>query len=151
MTNRGKMWQYKFYSFLMYLLPMASLFFVNRKEYASGGNMFGFFGFVIMFLVILSFKNAFLRMIRNKTLLTVSAILLIFSILMQYLGESMILISTVSLIAASMQSIIEVVADVYEVHSWVMVDGVKKRNPAKAISDSQAWREAYGFLGGGTH
>lgn len=148
MTNRGKMWLYKLYSFFAYALPMFGLFFVNRKEYASGGNMFGFFGFVILFFVILSFKNAFLRMIRNKTLLTVSAIVLVFSILMQYLAENMILISTVSLIAASVQSVIEVVADTYEVHSWVEVNGIRKRNPAKAISDKEAWKEAYGFLGG---
>ena len=147
MTNRGKMWLYKLYSFLAYAIPMATLFFINRKEYASGGNMFGFFGFVILFFVILSFKNAFLRMIRNKTLLTVSAIVLIFSVLMQYLADNMILISTVSLVAASIQSIIEVVADTYEVHSWVIVNGVKKRNPDKAITDAQAWREAYGFGG----
>lgn len=147
MTNRGKMWLYKLYSFLSYALPMTGLFFVNRKEYASGGNMFGFFGFVILFFIILSFKNAFLKLIRNKTLLTVSAIVLVFSILMQYLADNMILISTVSLIGASLQSVIEVVADTYEIHSWVEVNGVRRRNPSKAISDREAWKEAYGFGG----
>lgn len=147
MTNRGKMWLYKLYSFLAYAIPMACLFVINREEYSSGGNMFGFFGFVILFFVILSFKNSFLKLIRNKTLLTVSAITLIFSILMQYLADNMILISTVSLISASIQSVVEVVADTYEIHSWVEVNGVRRRNPAKALSDTEAWREAYGFGG----
>lgn len=143
MTNGAKCLLYRFYSFCAYLIPMAVLFLLNKEKYDSDGSMFGFFGYVVLFFVILAFKNAFLNLIRNKTLLTVSAVLFIFSLMMHYLADEMMIITAVSLVGSVLQSIIQVVADVYEQYSKVTVDGITRRNTAPAIPDAQAWREAY--------
>jgi hypothetical protein len=126
---------------------MCGLFIINRDEYRSEGSMFGFFGIVIMVLVVLSFKNAFLKFVKNKTLITVSLILLLFAYFMQYMGDNMILIATVSLFGAILQSGFESVAAVYERYSFKVVDGVRRLNYDAAIPEKQAWRESIGVLG----
>ncbi len=146
MTNRAKCRLYKIYSFLAYCVPMLSLFLVNRDAYRSDGSMFGFFGVVILVLVVLSFKNAFLQFVKNKTLISVSLILLIFAYFMQYVGDNMILIATVSLLGSLLQSGFESVAAVYDRYAYKMMDGVRRMNRAEAIPDKQAWQEALGIL-----
>jgi hypothetical protein len=37
---------------------------------------------------------------------------------------------------------------VYDNSSFVIVDGIKRRNRKKAIPQTLAWAEAYGFVGG---
>ena len=147
MTNRAKCRLYKLYSFLAYCIPMLGLFLINREAYRSEGSMFGFFGVVILVLIVLSFKNAFLQFVKNKTLISVSLILLIFSYFMQYVGENMILISTVSLFGSLLQSGFESVSAVYDRYSYKTVDGVKRLNRSKAISEKQAWQESLGIIG----
>ena len=146
MTNSGKCLLYKVLSFAVYALPMVLLFFLNMGEYASDGSVFGFFGYIILFFVILTFKNTFVELFKTRTLMCVSAVLLVFSVLMQYLADNMILICAVSFIGAVMQSLVSVVADVYDRYSYITIDGIKRRNLAKAIPDKQAWAEAYGFM-----
>ena len=148
MTNRGMCLLYKAYSFVAYALPMMLLFIVNVDAYRTDGSIFGFWGFVILAFIFIAFKSTFINLIKNRTLMTVSGLLLIFSIMMHYLAQEMILISTMSFAGAAMQSFFEGVADVYENHSFVTVDGIKKRNRKKALPQSEAWAEAYGFVGG---
>lgn len=148
MTNRSKSRLYKLYSFLAYSIPMFSLLALNHEAYKSEGSMFGFFGIVIMLLVILSFKNAFLQFVKNKTLISVSLILLVFAYFMQYMGDNMILISTVSLFGAIAQSGFESVSAVYEGYAYRTTDGIKTLNRARAISDKEAWKEAFGITKG---
>ena len=148
MTNRGMCLLYKVYSFIAYALPMVVLFIVNVDAYQTDGSIFGFWGFVILAFIFISFKSTFINLIKNRTLMTVSGLFLIFSIMMQYLAQEMILISTMSFAGAVMQSFFEGVADVYDTHSYILVEGVKRRNRKKALSQSEAWAEAYGFVGG---
>ncbi len=147
MTNRGMCLLYKAYSFIVYTIPMAALFIANADVYKSDGSIFGFWGVVILAFVCLSFKTTFINLIKNRTLMTVSGLFFLFSIIMHYLSSEMILISAVSFFGAVLQSIFEVVADVYNEHSYMLVDGVKKRNRKKAISQKEAWAEAYGLIG----
>lgn len=147
MTNRAKCRLYKLYSFLAYCLPMLGLFAINHEEYRSEGSMFGFFGIMILVLIVLSFKNAFLQFVKNKTLITVSLIMLLFAYFMQYMGENMILIAAVSLVGSVMQSGFESVASVYERYAFKTVDGVRRMNRDAAIPQSQAWKEAIGIIG----
>ena len=148
MTNRGMCLLYKAYSFLAYAMPMVILFIINLDAYKTDGSIFGFWGFVILAFVFIAFKSTFINLIKNRTLMTVSGLFLIFSIMMHYLAQEMILISTMSFAGAIMQSFFEGVADVYENYSFVTVDGVKRRNRKKAIPQALAWSEAYGFVGG---
>lgn len=146
MTNGAKCLLYKFYSFLVYLIPMGILFFINRERYDSDGSFVGFFGYIAIFFVILAYKNAFNNLMKNKTLLTVSAVLFVFSLIMHYLAKEMMLITGVSFVGAIFQSIFQAVADVYENHSKIVIDGVNRRNTNPAIPDADAWREAF-YLG----
>ena len=148
MTNRGMCLLYKAYSFIAYAIPMVILFLANMDAYKTDGSIFGFWGFVILGFVFIAFKGTFINLIKNRTLMTVSGIVLLFAILMQYIAQEMILISMMSFGGAVMQSFLEGVADVYENYSWITVDGVKKRNRKKAIPQAEAWAEAYGFIGG---
>ena len=145
MTNGAKCFLYKCYSFLAYLIPMGILFIINRERYDSDGSMVGFFGYIAIFFVILAYKNSFQNLVKNKTLLTVSAVLFVFSLIMHYLADEMMLITGVSFVGAIFQSVLQAVADVYETHSKIIVDGVQRRNTGPAISDAEAWREAYYF------
>ena len=145
MTNGAKCFLYKCYSFLAYLIPMGILFALNKERYDSDGSVVGFFGYIILFFVILACKNSFSNLVKNKTLLTVSGILFVFSLLMHYLATEMMLITGVSFGGALLQNIFQAVADVYENHSKITVDGAIRKNTAPAISDAEAWREAYFF------
>lgn len=147
MTNRGMSLLYKAYSFIVYVIPMAALFLLNLDAYKTDGSIFGFWGFVILAFVFVAFKNSFLNLIKNRTLITVSGMFLIFAVLMNYLASEMILISSVSFVGAVLQSVIGVVADVYSDHAYITVDGIKRLNGKKALSQKQAWAEAYGFVG----
>ena len=148
MTNRGMCLLYKVYSFIAYAIPMTILFLVNIDAYRSDGSIFGFWGLVIIAFVFIAFKNTFINLVKDRTLVTVSALFLIFSLLMHYLASEMILISMMSFSGALVQSFFDGVADVYNEHSYVLIEGVKRRNRKKAISQKEAWAEAYGFIGG---
>ena len=145
MTNGAKCFLYKCYSFLAYLIPMGILFYFNMEKYDSDGSAVGFFGYVVLIFVVIAGKNSFNNLIKNKTVMTMSVVLFIFSILMHYLADEMMLITGVSFVGAVLQNILQAVADVYEKHSKIIIDGVERRNTSPAISDADAWREAYYF------
>lgn len=76
-----------------------------------------------------------------------SAVLMIFSLMMIYLAEEMLLICAVSLVASILSYFVDVVADVYYANAWIAVNGNTQnlqRNTARALLDREAWRIAYG-------
>ena len=143
MTNGQKAVLYRLYSFLAYLVPMMVLFLINHNKYITEGGAFGFFGYILMIFIVVSFKNTFLDLIKSKTLLTVSAILFLFALLMKYLADEMLIITVFSFIGAALQLLFQMVADVYENHAYVTENGIKRKNRAPALTDAQAWKEAY--------
>ncbi len=143
MTNGQKAVLYRLYSFLAYLLPMAILFLINGEKYITDGCAFGFFGYIVLILVVVSFKNTFVNLIKSKTLLTVSAILFLFALLMKYLADEMLIITVFSFIGAALQLLFQLVADVYEAHAYITENGIKHKNRSRALTDAQAWKEAY--------
>ena len=143
MTNGQKAVLYRLYSFLAYLVPMVILFCINKEKYITDGGAFGFFGYILLIFAVVSFKNTFINLIKSKTLLTVSAILFLFSLLMRYLADEMLIISVFSFFGALLQLLFQLVADVYDAHAFVVDNGIKRKNRAPALSDAQAWREAY--------
>ena len=145
MTNLGKARLYKMYAFLIYAIPMMVLFFANMDEYKSDGSIFGFFGIVILMLVLIAFKNTVLEFVKKRTVLTVSVFVLLFSMLMASFADKMVLIATVSTIGGVFQGIVDVVADTYYNHAYIVKDGIKTRNPEMALTDKEAWAEAYGL------
>lgn len=145
MTNGAKCKLYRAYAFLVYALPMALLFILNHDAYAGKASAFGFWGYIILIFVIAAFKDKFLTFFKNGSLLTISAIFFVIALTMRYLSEEMILISLVSLIGSLLSTFIDVVGDVYEWHSKIIVDGIEQKNMKRAIPDAQAWKEAYSF------
>lgn len=147
MTNYGKCLLYKLYSFLIYAVPMTLLFILNRGAYKTEASIFGFWGYVILGLLIIAFKGAFLEMFKKRTVLSVSAVFFVFSLIMLYMAKEMVLIAGVSLVASILQSFVGIVEDVYARLSWIIAeDGTRRKNPKKALPDKDAWREAYGFI-----
>lgn len=145
MTNGAKCKLYRLYAFLTYALPMALLFILNHEAYAGKASAFGFWGYIILIFVIAAFKDKFLTFFKNGSLLTVSAIVFVIALIMRYLSDELILISLVSLIGALLSTFIDIVGDVYERHSKIIVDGVEQKNRKPAMPDAEAWKEAYSF------
>ena len=145
LTNSGKCKLYRVYAFIAYAIPMAILFFVNYNAYKQEGGVVGFWGFVLLGFVFLAFKEQILSLFKKRMLMSLSGTLFIFAILMQFIADQIILITGVSFAAGLLSSFISVVGDVYAERAYKMVDGEKVKNTAPAISDKQAWLEAYGY------
>lgn len=146
MTNNGKAWLYRFYAFLVYLVPMVVLFAVNYKEYDKDGGAVGFWGIVVVAFVVLAFKNYILNLFKKQPITTVSIGVFVVALIMRNIAGQMLLISAVSAVAALLSSFVSVVADVYVEHSSKIVNAEKIKNHEPGISDKQAWLEAYGYL-----
>ena len=145
LTNSGKCKIYRALSFLVYLIPMTILFIANIDAYSSGGGIFGFWGFIVLALVFVSFKGNILDTIKKQPLLSISGGLFIFSLIMRFLANEMLLITCVSFLASVLSSFVSIVADTYEMMSYKLVDGVKQKNLDKAMSDKKAWAMSYGI------
>lgn len=145
MTNGAKCKLYRAYAFLVYALPMALLFILNHEAYAGKASAIGFWGYIILIFVIAAFKDKFLTLFKNSSLLTISAIFFVIALTMRYLSDEMILIALVSLVGSVLSTFIDIVGDVYERHSKIIVDGVEQKNRKPAIPDKEAWKEAYSF------
>lgn len=147
LTNRGKCLQYRLLAFFVYFIPMAILFAVNIGAYTTDkGKTIGFWGFIIVAFVILTFKNLIIDAFKKRTQITLSVAVLILSVIFKYISEELTLIAVVSLMASVLSSFVEVVADTYDSASYVIKDGVKLKNTATAIPDKQAWAISYGFI-----
>jgi hypothetical protein len=124
---------------------MTILFIANIDTYSSGGGIFGFWGFIVLAFVFISFKQNIIDIFKKQALLSVSGVFFIFSSVMRFLATEMLLITCVSFLASLIASFVSIVADTYELMSYKLVDGVKQKNLDKAIPDKKAWAMAYGF------
>lgn len=141
-TNKGRYLEYKAISFMIYLIPLAILFAVNYGSYIrSAGTSLSFFGYIIIALILIAFKDKFLEFAKKNVVLSVSLVIFIVSIIMQYLAQELMLISGVSLFGAFLSCVVEPVADVYHVRA----EKEKAGDEVEVPTHKNAWRLAYGL------
>jgi hypothetical protein len=146
MRNALRYFEYKALSSVLYCAPLGVLFGFNHEAYISSPSAsFSFFGYVIIMLGVLSFKNNFTEATKKNPVMTVSVVILAVSFIMQYLATQLLLISTVSLGGCVLSAAVEPVADVYFMSAFEMVGERKRLTSSKAISHKNAWRQAFGF------
>lgn len=146
LTNGGMCRLYKFYTFLVYVIPMVVLFIIKKDDYIKDGSRFGFWGIVVLMLCVIMFKNFCVEFFKKQRIMTVSVIIFIIGIFSEYLSSQLILIGLVSVIASAVSMAFSLVADVYEQHAFKTDEaGEKIINKNIAISQKEAWREAYGY------
>ena len=143
MTNKGRYYLYKFISLVIYVLPLLILFACESGHYIkSAGTTLSFFGYILIALILVAFKNKLLEFAKKNTVLTISMILFIISLIMRYLADEMLLISGVSVFGAFLSTIVEPVADVYKKRCDKEAEDGETH---ETISHKNAWRLAYGF------
>lgn len=147
MTNSAKKVIYRVYAFLVYLIPMVVLFFVRMEKYMQVQGALGIFGFILLVFVFMFFGEKLLDKFKEKRVLFVSVGLFVFAITTYYISSELLWITATSVVGAILSEIVNVVGDVYARYEYKMVDGVKTKNKDAALSDKDAWREAYGFSG----
>lgn len=145
MTNLGKSYIYRLFSWCAYVIPLAVLFVVNRDAYIAPESTIGFFGIVIIALAVIAFKDTVVNAFKRSPLMTLSIVLLVVGMMMESIAGQLSLIATASLIGSCLHLVVDKVADVYHDRAYRIVDGVKTRNREPALPDREAWREAYGI------
>lgn len=145
MTNLGKSYIYRLFSWCAYVIPLAVLFIINRDAYIAPESAIGFFGIVIIALAVIAFKDTVINAFKKSPLMTLSIVLLVVGMMMESIAGQLSLIATASLVGSCLHLIVDKVADVYHDRAYRIVDGVKTRNREPALSDREAWREAYGI------
>lgn len=145
LTNSGMSRLYKFYTFLAYVLPMIILFIFNQDDYGTEEGVFGFWGIIIVMLCVIAFKNFVTDFFKKYRVLSVSILLLIIGLFSEFLGSQLVLIGVVSTCAAIVSLVFSHVGDAYDEHCYKTIDGEKVINKAPAISQKEAWKEAYGY------
>lgn len=143
MTNKGRYWEYKAISFLIYIIPLLVLFALQPNHYVkSAGTSVSFFGYIILALIMIAFKDKFLEFVKKNAVLSVSLIIFITSLIMRYLADELMVISGVSLFGALLSTVVEPVADVYHARAEKEKIG---EGTGEVLSHKNAWRLAYGF------
>ena len=145
MTNGAKKILYRLYAFLIYLIPMAVLFLCRLENYMQVQGALGLFGFILLIFVALFFSEKLLEKFKEKRVLFVSVVLFIFVIITHYISTELLWITSVSCVGAALSELVNVVGDVYARYEWKVVDGIKTKNTDPALSDQDAWKEAYGI------
>lgn len=142
-TNKGRYIEYKALSFFAYVLPLAILFAVENARYLkTAGTSLSFFGYVIIALVLVAFKDKLIEAGKKNVILSVSIGIFVVSAIMRYLADELLLISGISLLGAIMSTVIEPVADVYKARADKDKAG---DGDGTTLSHKNAWRLAYGF------
>ncbi|MBQ7349252.1 MAG: hypothetical protein IJW47_04585 [Clostridia bacterium] len=124
---------------------MTILFITKRDAFSSQGGIFGFWGIIVLILCVLMFKEFVASFFKKQPIISVSIVLLIVGLFAEFLATYLALIGIVSGIAGIASSVVSVVADVYSRHSYKTVNDEKVINKGVAISQKEAWREAYGY------
>lgn len=145
MTNLGKSYIYRLFSWCAYVIPLAVLFIINRDAYIAPESTIGFFGIVIIALAVIAFKDTVINAFKRSPLMTLSIVLLVVGMMMESIAGQLSLIAAASLVGSCLHLIVDKVADVYHDRAYRIVDGVKTRNREPALPDCEAWREAYGI------
>ncbi|MBQ3047050.1 MAG: hypothetical protein II988_06600 [Clostridia bacterium] len=145
LTNSGMCRLYKLYTFLIYVIPMTVLFITKHDAFSSQGGVFGFWGIIVLILCVLMFKEFVASFFKKQPIISVSIVLLVIGLFAEFLASYLSLIGIVSSAAGVASSAVSVVADVYSQHSYKTIDGEKIINKGVALSQKEAWREAYGY------
>ena len=143
MTNLAKSYLYRLFAWVAYVLPLLVLFICNREAYVSTESAVGFFGILIIALAVIAFKETVINAFNRSPLLTISIVMLIVGMMMESLASQLSLIASVSIFGSCLHLIVDRVADVYRDRAYRVVDGVKTKNRDPAMSDREAWSEAY--------
>ena len=125
LTNLGKSRLYKFFGFLAYLIPMALLFIFNIDNYKTDGSIFGFWGIVILVMILVMFKRYLLSFFGKYTRVSIGLGLFAIGIFSRYVGEHLALIGIVSFFASLISFYFDLIADIYERHAYKIIDGEK--------------------------
>ena len=140
-TNHTQSILFKIYAFLVYCVPMFVLFFVNIDKYTSSSK-FSFLGIIVLGFIAIAFANTVKKIINYNIGLSVSAIVFVISLLAQYLGEQMIIISFASFIGSVLSMIVGEIANTYYRFSFIVDEqGNKRKNKAKAMTLKEIWSE----------
>lgn len=142
-TNKARYWFYKVLSFVVYAIPLLVLFAVQKGNYIkSAGTSLSFFGYIIIFFLLIAFKDKVLDFAKKNIILSVSLVVFIISIVMRYLADELTWISGISLVGAVASMVIEPVSEVYKKRA----DKDVETGTYDLLSHKNAWRLAYGRL-----
>ena len=148
-TNKTKAILYTMYSCGAYLATMLSLFIWKWDEYvtyADGGTKIGMYGFVLIGLCLICFKNKIFKLIEASNILfTFSIIGFICCLGVKAMANELMLIFAFSLVGSAISGIFDRVVTVYKDNSFVEIKGVKTPNKEKALTDKEAWARAFGI------
>ena len=143
LTNYGKSIVYKLYAFLVYLIPMLILFFVNMKEYTTNSRI-SFFGIIIIAFVIIAFKETVRKIINYDLFLSVNVAIFVVSLLAYFLAEKLILITAVSFVGCVLSSFVGAIATTYYNLSFIVdANGNKRKDTKPGLTLKQALKETY--------
>ena len=146
MTNYLKAKLYQLYSYLIYIIPLVILVACNFSKYLKVPSYrLSLTGYLVLIFLLIGFKSKFADFAKKNTVLTVSLVIFVISLVMRYLADELLLLSTVSLIGAVLSSVIEPVTEVYLAHAYTDVER-KIKSEERALPDKTAWKLAYGFL-----
>ena len=139
LTNFGKSILWKIVAFLVYLIPMVTLFLWNYEEYTTDSRL-SFFGIVILGFVVIAFARTVKKIINYNIGLSVNAVIFIISIFAQFLGEQLCLISAVSFFGCVISMVFGGIANTYHRLSFVKDEQGRMR---KDTSPGLSLREAF--------
>jgi len=146
-TNGAMAKVYKIYTFLIYIIPMIGLYVWKHEDFGTEGSIFGFWGIVVIFLMVIAFKQFCADFFKKFPQLSVSLIILFIGLFSEFLADNLVLIGSFSTVASILGLLFSTVADVYQSHAFLIdkATGEKRLNKNKAISQKEAWQEAYFF------
>ncbi|MDR1138324.1 MAG: hypothetical protein LBK70_00385 [Clostridiales bacterium] len=140
--NARRYYLYKLLSFVAYAVPMAVLFGINHKEYLKNEYTgLGFFGYIMLLFLALSFKSKLTAVAQKNSILTMSTVIFVVALIMYKVGEQLLMISGMSLLGCLLSTIFERPADVYRRYGWK--DGVVYKGVP--VPHKKAW--AWGYMG----
>lgn len=149
MTNKAKALKYTLFSCLAYLIIMLVLFVWKWDDYvtyADGGTKIGMFGFLVVGLCLIVFKQKIFKLIEaSNVMFTFSLVGFLVSIGVKAMSEELLLIFTFSLLGSAISGIFDRVTAVYKQNSTLVINGIEQPNKAKALPDREAWARAFGI------
>jgi len=148
MTNIRRFYMYRLLAFVAYLVPMATLFGIRHNIYLKTmSSGLSFFGFVVVMLLAISFKSKLTAVARKNTVMTISVVIFVVAVVMQYLATELLIISLASVVGCVFSAIFEPVAEVYKGRCYK--DGAKVRT--ERLPHKKAWQQGYLGIDDDTH
>ena len=141
LTNFGKSVLYKIYSFLVYLIPMLTLFFINLDNYTTDSRL-SFFGIIVLGFVLIAFCGTIKKIINYNLGLTINAIIFIIAIFAEYLGKGLMLISFVSFLGNLFAMFFGAIANTYYRLAFITDEkGRRRKDTSEGLPLKEVWRE----------